>query len=78
MLRLADEDHRCQDDLLICTCTCVRSVYCCHRLKQNITLCVVVFENDCIVVIWFSWVSVRMLGIVNKVMAVGPVEMLQH
>ena len=75
VLRLVGEDRWCQDDLLIYTFTPMRSVYCCHHLKQKQTkICVVVFENDWFVVIWFCLVLVRILGIVNKVMAVGVLE----
>ena len=75
VLRHVGDDSRCQNDLLICTCPCMRSVYCCHHLKQkrykNVLLS---FRITVIVVIWFCWVSVRMLGIVNKVMADGVWE----
>ena len=69
MLRHVGEDGRCQDDLLICTCTRMRSVYCCHHLKPKKNVCFVVTEND-----WFLLVYSPCAAIVNKVMTDGVWE----
>ena len=46
LLRHNGEDSGCQDDLLICTCTRLRSVYCCHHLKQNSVNVMLSIGND--------------------------------